>query len=221
MKNTLIRISMVMVFFPIVALAEFSANVALTTDYVWRGVSQTEGDPAIQGSVEYAHDSGFYAGVWASNASFVDDSETDVEINYYAGYSREYDSGFSWDVSAYIYKYPGSSIETSHEYFLVLGYDMFSATIARDFENKNDYYQLAAEMEVGNGIMLAGHVGEYDFNDGVEYTNYRLALSKEIKGFNFELSYTDTDFSDTECLDFSGADNLCDGRFIFTLSTDM
>lgn len=177
-----------MAFFPVVALAEFSANVALTTDYVWRGVSQTKGDPAIQGSFDYAHDSGFYAEVWASNASFVDDSETDIEINYYGGYSREYDSGFNWDVSANIYKYPSSSIETSHEFFLVLGYDMFAATMARDFENKNNYYQLAAEMDVGNEIMLTGHVGKYEFDDDVDYINYRLALGREISGFNFELS---------------------------------
>ena len=212
---------MVTAFFPAVVVAEFSASVALTTDYVWRGVSQTEGDPAIQGSFDYAHDSGFYAGIWASNASFVDDDETNIELNYYGGYSREYDSGFYWDISAYIYEYPGSSIDTSEEFFLVLGYDIFNLTMARDFDNENNYYQLGAEMEVAKSFTIAGHVGRYDFDDGVEYDNYKLALSKEIKGFNFELSYTDTDFNDSECLDFSGADDLCDGRFIFTLSRDM
>jgi len=49
---------------------EISANVALTTDYVWRGISQNQEDPALQGGFDYAHDSGFYLGAWAANVNF-------------------------------------------------------------------------------------------------------------------------------------------------------
>ena len=55
------------------ANAEITANVALTTDYVWRGVSQnTDESPALQGGFDFADESGFYAGVWASNVNFVE-----------------------------------------------------------------------------------------------------------------------------------------------------
>ena len=47
--------------------ASVSANVTLTSDYVWRGLGQTAGNPAIQGGFDYASDGGFYAGIWASN----------------------------------------------------------------------------------------------------------------------------------------------------------
>ena len=71
---------------PMLANAEISANVALTSDYVWRGVSQTLEDPAIQGGFDYAHDSGFAAGVWASNVDFyetgdIDDDGADMELD--------------------------------------------------------------------------------------------------------------------------------------------
>ena len=58
------------------ASAEFSGNVALTTDYVWRGVSQTDEGPAVQGGFDYEHESGFSAGVWGSNVDF--DGDTGV-----------------------------------------------------------------------------------------------------------------------------------------------
>ena len=51
----------------------FTANVALVTNYLYRGISQTGGKPAIQGGFDYAHSSGFYAGVWGSNISWIGD----------------------------------------------------------------------------------------------------------------------------------------------------
>ena len=54
------------------AAADITGNVGLTTDYVFRGISQTDEKPAIQGGLDYAHSSGAYAGVWASNVDFND-----------------------------------------------------------------------------------------------------------------------------------------------------
>ncbi len=70
-----------------------SASVALTTDYVWRGISQTNNDPAIQGQFDLSHESGFYIGAWASNVEFADGSKTSLELDAYAGFSRETDFG--------------------------------------------------------------------------------------------------------------------------------
>ncbi|MDQ7072995.1 MAG: TorF family putative porin [Gammaproteobacteria bacterium] len=79
-------------------------SVALSTDYVWRGYSQTDNDPAISGSFDYAHASGFYAGTWASNVSFATD--TDIEIDVYAGFGGELDNGLGWDIGWLRYIYP-------------------------------------------------------------------------------------------------------------------
>ena len=66
-----------------------SGNISLTSDYVFRGVSQTQNGPAIQGGIDYAHASGFYAGTWASNVDWVSlgfKNNSSMEIDLYGGY---------------------------------------------------------------------------------------------------------------------------------------
>jgi len=110
------------------AQAELSANVAAVSNYLWRGVSQTGDSAAIQGGIDYSHESGFYAGGWASNIDFDGDdtfadtngdgnldtvisgnSKANVEIDLYAGFGGDIgDSGFGYDVGAIYYYYPGA-----------------------------------------------------------------------------------------------------------------
>lgn len=69
-----------------------SANLTLTTDYVFRGISQSQGKPALQGGFDYAHASGLYIGTWGSNVGWVDDiakTNNSVELDLYAGYAGE------------------------------------------------------------------------------------------------------------------------------------
>ena len=84
---------------------EFSANVALSTDYMYRGGSQTNEQPAISGGFDYAHSSGVYAGLWASNVDFGDSAN--IEIDFYGGIAGEISNGIGWDVGALYYHYPG------------------------------------------------------------------------------------------------------------------
>jgi uncharacterized protein (TIGR02001 family) len=77
-------------------------NVAVTSDYVFRGASQTDENPAIQGGVDLTFESGFYAGAWASNVDFGDD--TDAEVDLYGGFRTEA-GGFALDFGAIAYLY--------------------------------------------------------------------------------------------------------------------
>ena len=83
--------------------AEYSANVTLTSDYSFRGYSQTLRDPAIQGGFDVAFDSGFSVGTWASNVNF---GETSMEWDLYVGWSKELREGVSLDVTAIYFDYP-------------------------------------------------------------------------------------------------------------------
>ena len=65
------------------SFAAVSANVAFTSDYVWRGMTQSDG-PAIQGGFDFEAEGGFYAGIWGSNVNFNDGAGS--ELDYYAGY---------------------------------------------------------------------------------------------------------------------------------------
>ena len=81
------------------ALADFSATVNLASDYTFNGVSQTSNDPALQGSLDYAADSGFYAGTWASNVDFGSGEDTNVEWDAYVGQYFQLNEKFGLDLS--------------------------------------------------------------------------------------------------------------------------
>ena len=93
-----------------------TANVSLTSDYRFRGISQSNLQPAIQGGFDYAHSSGFYIGNWNSSISWISDAASaagkstsaPIEMNLYAGYKYEWSKGFTADVGVLQYYYPTS-----------------------------------------------------------------------------------------------------------------
>ncbi len=220
---------------------EFSANVALTTDYRFRGISQTSKDPALQGGFDYAYTPvGFYAGVWASNLDFgvPDPDPADLEIDYYGGVSGEFavGKGLGWDVGGLYYSYPGSDTGpgvADYDYFEVyasLSYDFGAVAVDAGLNYSPDYFFASGDAGYYYGdvtiplpyaLSLAGHVGHQEIDDNVQfgtpdYTDWSVGISKSIGHFTFDISYVDTDLSKGEC--FAGATN-CDATAIFTVSS--
>lgn len=95
-----------------------SGNVTLVSDYRFRGVSLSGGDPALQGGVTVTHDSGFYVGTWASS---IDDGGTDfygdVEVDLFGGWSGDVSEGVGLDVGLLYYAYPSNAAGVDAEYF--------------------------------------------------------------------------------------------------------
>jgi uncharacterized protein (TIGR02001 family) len=97
----------------------FTANVGLFSQYVFRGLTQTNEKPAIQGGFDLAHKSGFYVGTWASNISWVEDGyfsppnpqpgpSVSMEWDFYGGYKGTLPMDFGYDLGVLYYYYPGS-----------------------------------------------------------------------------------------------------------------
>lgn len=90
----------------------FTANVGLVSNYVFRGITQTVDKPALQGGFDYAHASGFYAGIWGSNISWIIGSgatgDAGLELDTYAGFKNSFAEDFSYDVGFIRYNYPGT-----------------------------------------------------------------------------------------------------------------
>jgi uncharacterized protein (TIGR02001 family) len=89
-----------------------TANVGLFSEYIFRGVTQTAENPAVQGGFDYGHSSGFYAGTWASNVSWLEDfgayNRSSLEWDFYAGFKKNIGStDFYFDVGSIYYYYPG------------------------------------------------------------------------------------------------------------------
>ncbi len=84
---------------------EVSGNVAVVSDYRFRGVSLSAGDPAIQGGIDVSHASGFYVGTWGSSIEG-GDAFGEMELDIYAGWSGDVAEGVSFDVGLLYYMYP-------------------------------------------------------------------------------------------------------------------
>ena len=80
------KLLLLMTIISLPSYSEVSANVSFTSDYIWRGMTQSDG-PAIQGGFDYASEGGFYAGIWGSNVNFNDGAGS--ELDYYFGYGFE------------------------------------------------------------------------------------------------------------------------------------
>jgi uncharacterized protein (TIGR02001 family) len=183
-----------------------TANVGLFSQYIFRGISQTAGKPAVQGGFDYAHASGFYAGTWASNVSWLEDfgayTRSSLEWDFYGGYKANFgDSDFFWDVGTIYYYYPGTrnpGVYNANTWELYAGFGWKWAS-AKFFYSLDDYFgarptgagtdgtwyiDLSAAYPVADtGITLLAHYGILDVrNDGsgsseVSYNDWKLGAS--------------------------------------------
>ena len=154
-----------------------SANVALTTDYRFRGVSLSGGDPALQGGFDVAHDSGFYIGTWASSIKG-GPAYGDLEVDLYGGYSAQLSDAVSFDVGILYYLYPTEDLGLDTDYwepYASVGFNLGPAetTVGVAYAWKQDSLggedNLYLYGDVGFGIpntpiTLTGHLG---YTDGV------------------------------------------------------
>ena len=163
-----------------------TANVSLTSDYRYRGISQSNLQPAIQGGFDYAHSSGFYIGNWNSSISWISDAASasgnsasaPIEMDFYAGYKYEWSKGFTADVGILQYYFPTSGAtgfttnpNTTELYAAqnftfdsVTGYLKFSyaATTLFGFSNSagSNYTDLTVNYDTGVwGLTLNAHAG--------------------------------------------------------------
>ena len=203
----------------------FTWNAAVTSDYVFRGVSQTDENPALQLGADFSFGSGFYIGAWGSNVDFGADND-DIELDTYIGWNTDLSDVWNLDLMINRYNYFGAE-----DYVSSIDYNEFLATAAYDetysftFGYTNDvfasgedgfYYAASGTWEVGNGFSLGAGVGYNVFDDATDvedYTDYSLSLSRDFGPVNASLGYYGTnDDGDTNF----GA--TADDRLVLTFS---
>ena len=176
------------------AEVEYSGNVALTTDYHWRGDTQSSQDFAIQGGFDLAV-GGFYAGTWASSIA----GDADMELDVYAGYGFEA-SGVGLDFGVIQYFYPSDG--TADLDFLEV-----YAGVAKDFEmvglsgymyydpdNETIYGEAGVGVSASDALSFDVNIGTI-FDDGgdgsSELFNYNFGGTYGVGGFDLDLRYYD------------------------------
>ena len=224
------------------ALAEFSGNVAVVSDYLFRGISQSSSDAAIQGGLDYNFDSGLYAGIWGSSVDF-DTEDITMELDYYAGFGGDLTEGLAFDVGAIYYDYPGSgslgSVDAEYwEVYASLSGDVGPMTLSGNVAYSPDFFAetgdalylgLGAETEVTEGITLAANVGHQDIDEGKasqkgffsseedSYVHWDLGVSTTYMGVDLGLTYSDTNLDSVDCF----GDKICDGTVWFSVGKSM
>ena len=167
------------------AMAQVSYNVGAVSDYRFRGIEQTAGQPSLQAGVDYAHSSGLYVGAWAANnikwiKEFNGASKGDYEVDVYGGYKFEV-KGVALDVGVITYNYPGndsgaagttgagnfSKADTTEVYIggtysvaTLKYYQSMGDFLGNLNSNGSRYWDLSATFDLGNGFSLVPHVGK-------------------------------------------------------------
>jgi uncharacterized protein (TIGR02001 family) len=198
-----------------VASAEVTANVAVTNNYLWRGLEQTGGSAAVSGGIDYANESGFYAGTWASNASWgaSEDGTMSTELDLYFGFGGDISDNVSYDLGYVYYAYPDASGSAEESDFseiyasLSTGGFTFGVAVLADSEAGGDgaefgdsvYASIDYAVEIASCAELAFHVGDYSGDFSTESVDFGASVSKD--GFTFGVSKTDFE-------DGAGSDDL-------------
>lgn len=170
------------------AQAGASANIGATSNYMWRGLTQTDDKAAVQGGLDYSHDSGLYVGTWASNVDFGEDSYDGAEVDVYGGIKRELKGGLSYDVGVIDYTYPSEDIAFDvTEVYTKLGYKGAGLEVAypvsaeeSSYEDAYTYYALGYTGKAA-GLGYGVKAGRTDFkgdNGGVNH--YQLSATKSF-----------------------------------------
>ncbi|WP_105200329.1 TorF family putative porin [Pseudoalteromonas sp. T1lg10] len=189
--------------------AEVTANVAASSNYYWRGITQSDDGAAVSGGIDYASDTGFYAGTWLSNIDFGDAASTSYEMDLYAGFAGSIDD-IGYDVGYIYYAYPDAEGDIGFgEIYGSVSWQWLSAGASYlvnaegDATDEEDmlYLELNASFTILKDTELALHFG-HSSGDTVEewygeddsYIDYGVSISKS--GFTFGLLQTDLDADD-------------------------
>ena len=192
-------------------------NISLTSDYRYRGISQSELKPAFQGGADWSHSSGIYLGTWASTIKWIKDAgqiavppvdtgNANVEWDFYGGWKKEFAKDATLDLGGLYYFYPnnhlsnvpGSANANTFELYAALSYGPLTAKYSNSMTNlfgyansKNSgYLDISATFDLGDGWSVLPHVGRQNVknNGNATYSDFSIIVGKDLgKGFNVSL----------------------------------
>lgn len=219
-----------------VSAHEYSANVMLTSDYVWRGVSQTNEGAALQGGFDAGFDFGGYTGVWASNVDFGVPG-SNIETDWYGGYAMDIGcSACSIDGRLTYYRYQGTpefnfwegQVQVTYQDLTVglayapqFGGDAGGRLVGDDIEEFYPYanYSYALPGEVSLNLHGAyTHMDEHGYYESntTQYWDWSAGVSKDVAGFTMAVTYYDTDMGEK-----SSDLETAQARIVFAISKSM
>lgn len=186
--------------------SDLSAYVTAATDYLNRGMSQTDGNPALNLGIDYQHASGFIAGVWGANVEYATERRRtkprSTEVDVYVGVGRDYRE-WSWTVALARYLYPDISVDYDYsELSASFGWKrkvLYTASYTDSLlgrgmsalhQELTGSVPLVWDMALGMGV---GHFSSSDLRDG-DYSHWNIGVSKILSKVSVDVRFYDTDY---------------------------
>lgn len=181
------------------AMAAVTSNFTVTSDYVFRGLSQTaDQGPAVQGGLDYSHDSGLAMGTWLSNTT----AAWGVEADLYGGYTFKVNEDLSIGLKYIYYHYTRYSTGSESEYNFnissVVNFNFYYADEWFGVESSYMYFNLAKSFEVAKDLSVGLSVGylmldKEEVADYKNFVDYKISLDKKVgETYTVGVFYTDT-----------------------------
>ena len=215
MKNKIAITGLTSLLLSSAAMADVSSTVKVVSDYTFNGVSQTTNDPALQASLDYASDNGFYAGTWASNVDFGNGDDTNLEWDAYIGKYYQLSKQWGVDTGMAYYTYHGESFSDNYNYpeaYAKFNYNSSLGNSKVNFWYSWDYFGLGAkhfiamvahtfEISEGHNIHVSfdrstsTDKNKWNWDNKKAYNHYRVAYTTSYQGFDFDVSVEDTNMN--------------------------
>lgn len=188
-----------------VRAADVTGYAVLTTDYVFRGVTYSDGHASGQAGADVAFESGLYLGAWGSSVDISGGParQRDLQLNYYLGYTHDSQGRWSIGANAVFYTFPGTEGEVDYdfvEYSVAANYDdrvwiEYSHSPGLfHYRSRTHNLDLYAEWPLPAQLMLGGGAGYYDVSEltGSGYAYWQLGITRAFGRMAVDLRYHDT-----------------------------
>lgn len=185
--------------------SELSGNIALTSEYIFRGQSMSDGNPSLQAGIDYAHDSGLFVGAWAATLDLRSQSgRRDTQLNYYAGYHFASESRVAASFSLVRYTFPGQSGARDYDYTELLGSvyldDHYVVEIGYadkyyGFDWANRHIELRRNWTLPNAWVISAGLGWNDIDAAApsDYLYWDLGASARFSRLMIDLRWFDNE----------------------------
>lgn len=176
--------------------AGLTANATVTSNYVFRGETQTDDNPAIQGGIDYVHSSGFYAGAWGSNVKFPNLGGSALEYDLYAGFKFPINQAVKMDVGYITYNYTDSTVNNNvgaNEVFVGAKWLGLSGYYYKgSAKNNNDYqyFDVRYTLPLQQNFKLTFHYGHRVPDQGTSNDDASVRIGKNFYGYDTSLTFT-------------------------------
>lgn len=195
--------------------SQWVGNAGVVSDYLFRGLSQSNRKPAMQAGAEFDHAGGWYVGGWGSNVSWLSDGSTtaapvssSVELDFYGGWRGSLGGDWSVDLGAYRYQYPGSypagfTLPNTSELYAALGWKSLSLKYSYALTNlfgyadseHSGYLDLSWNQPLAPGWQLNAHAGHQRVENvpGASYSDWKLGVTRNFGStWSVALGYYDS-----------------------------